>query len=387
MAPHCKDRRVVTPEFALISTVNFCLFLILSSWSLLPLFIVQVGGNRADVGLVMGSIGVTSLGSLPIVAPLLDRFGRKPFMFFGVASAGLSNLGYQCFEVYSPLMIGVRLVQGVGFAACFNACSAAIVDIIPLKRRVQGLGLFGASSSLAVALGPYLAERVILTHGFGGYFFLLAGFGLCGAAVCPFFRESFQAPPPFRETRGFFATALETAYIGKMLLAATFGAGFAAMQTFLPLFAGSVHLRAGPFFVSYGVSLLAVRVLLGERLDRLPRERLTLGCLIGYAGMLAVTPLCDAQAHIVWLGVLFGCLQGISYPTMMATMVDQSLSGNRGVVVGLFTGAFGVGINLSLPLWGAAAERYGLPGLYYLGAGLLFCAAVVYSGHLIHDRK
>jgi MFS family permease len=79
--------------------------------------------------------------------------------------------------------------------------------------------------------------------------------------------------------------------------------------------------------------------------------------------------------HVVALGLLFGILQGISYPAMMATMVDRSGEHNRAVVVGLFTGSFGVGINASLLLWGVVAELKGLRFMYLsAAAGMTLCA-------------
>ena len=64
----------------MVSTLNF-----------LPVIIVEMGGTDWDVGLVMGSIGVTSFGLLPLVARLMDRYGRKIFILAGILVIGLSN--------------------------------------------------------------------------------------------------------------------------------------------------------------------------------------------------------------------------------------------------------------------------------------------------------
>ncbi|MFH0825441.1 MAG: MFS transporter [Pseudomonadota bacterium] len=151
-------RILSNPQFLLITGANLALFLVLSSWSFLPVFVVDLGGTKADAGLLMGSIGITSLGSVPLRAPLIVRWGRKVFIVPGVLLVGVSNLGFMFFDSYSPLMILVRLVQGIAFAGCFNGCSTAIVDLLPPERRAQGIGLFGASSSLAVAVGPYISR-------------------------------------------------------------------------------------------------------------------------------------------------------------------------------------------------------------------------------------
>jgi predicted MFS family arabinose efflux permease len=93
--------------------------------------------------------------------------------------------------------------------------------------------------------------------------------------------------------------------------------------------------------------------------------------------MLILTSMISTLWHMVILGVLFGLLQGLSYPAMMAQMVDRSRETNRAVVVGLFTGSFGAGINLSVLVWGYVAEITGLAMMYMVGGILMYVAAAI----------
>jgi MFS family permease len=365
-------------DFLLIALANLCLFLIVSGLSFLPVIIVELGGNTVDVGLVMGSIGVTSLGSLPFVAPLMDRHGRKKFIVGGILLMGLTNGGYLLFDAYSPLMIVVRLIQGLAFAACFNGCATAVVDLVPPEARAQGIGLFGVSGSLAVAVGPYVGESVLMTWGRGAYFLLLMGFGIAGFLFSLLLKESKKEPFHRENLRGFFPTAAHDGLLAMMVTAVIFGAGFAAMVTFFPLHATNLGFRAGVFFVSYGLSLITIRVLLGHIADSFSKERIILACLTGFGVLLACTSQIDSSAQTVFLGGLFGVVQGLSYPAMMARMVDRSSQENRAVVVALFTGSFGVGINLSVLAWGFIADMKGLSFMFLAGALFMFAAALLH---------
>ena len=80
----------------------------------------------------------------------------------------------------------------------------------------------------------------------------------------------------------------------------------------------------------------------------------------------------------ILLGALFGLCQGISYPAMMARMVDNSDETNRGVVVALFTGSFGVGINVSVLAWGMIGEIKGLVFMFILGGIAMFISAAIF---------
>jgi len=368
---------LLTSRFLLLAATNLCLFLVVSTWSFIPFYIVELGGNTADVGLVMGSLGVTSLGSLPIIAPLIDRWGRKIFIVGGIFLIGITNAGFLLFTEYSPLMILVRLVQGVAFAACFNGCATAVVDIVPPEKRAQGIGLFGVSGSVAVAIGPFLGELFLMKWGFTSYFLLLVGFGLVG------FLTAVTVPEPPRRTsrekmQGFFPTALHGGHLAMMIVAVVFGSGFAAMNTFFPLLAKSLGLQAGIFFVCYGGTLVALRIVLGQLADRVSKEKVIFACLIGFGFMLASTSRIETLLQTAMLGALFGTFQGFSYPAMMARMVDRSNDNNRAVVVALFTGSFGVGINVSVLAWGFMANLHGLPFMFLLGGAMIFACATIY---------
>jgi len=352
------------------------LFLVIATWSFLPIFVVELGGDNFDVGLVMGSLGITSLGCLPFVAPLIDRYGRKPFIMGGILLIGTTNGGFMLFDHYSHSMIIVRLIQGVAFAACFNACATAVVDILPPEKRAQGIGLFGISGSLAIAVGPYVGEMLLLRWGFHAYFLLLAAFGGIGFLMALLVKEPPRKTGPLR-AQGFFRTALQARHMSLMLVAATFGAGFAVMSNFFPLYAKSLGIKAGVFFFCYGVSLVLVRVSLGQVADHCDREKLILACLAAFGIILTATSQVASTLQTMLLGALFGVGQGLSYPAMMARMVDNSNDSNRAVVVALFTGSFGVGIHVSMPIWGLIANLKGLPFMFLAGGLAMLAGTVV----------
>ncbi len=368
---------VTNTRFLVLAASNFFLFLVVSAWSFLSIFLSEFGANTGDIGVLMASAGITSLGALPFIAPLIDRYGRKGFMVIGIFVVGVSNLGFMLFQHYSPWMLLIRLIQGLAFAACFNACSTALVDLLPFNKRVQGIGLYGISGSLAVAVGPYLGETVIIHFGFNAYFALLSVFGIIGACLGLAFKEPFICIRSRVPKVRFFRTVIQGKHVAMMSLVAVFGSGFAAMNTFFPLFAKSLGIRAGIFFTSYGATLIIVRLVLGTVVDRMNRDRLILVCLLGFGALLVATAQIQSMVQTIYLGILFGATQGLSYPAMMARMVDKSSDANRAIVVSLFTGSFGVGINLSVLLWGFIGEINGLPFMFAFGGSLMFVTALI----------
>lgn len=360
----------------MVAACNFCLFLIVATWSFLPLYIVEMGGSQTDVGIVMGSLGITSLGALPLIGPLIDRCGRKFFIIIGAFVAGASNLAYLAFDSFSLWFVAARLLQGLAFASCFNACVTAVVDLAPPEKRGQAIGWFGVSGSLAFAAGPYLGEETILNFGFSAYFILLFAFGTLGAGLGLMIAE------PKRRTmdpspQGFFGTAIRADLAPMIAIAITFGACFASMITFFPLYAASIGLRAGFFFMAYGAVLVIVRLFWGRLTDVIRREKIIFGCFAGFAVLLICASRIFHILHTIALGCGFGIIQALCYPAMMARMVDRSDETNRAVVVSLFTGSMGLGINLSAFGWGYIADIYGLPVMYALASGFMSIACAI----------
>ena len=109
--------------------------------------------------------------------------------------------------------------------------------------------------------------------------------------------------------------------------------------------------------------------------------------LVGFGVMLVSTSQISSIVQTAFLGVLFGLTQGLSYPAMMARMVDRSTDSNRSVVVALFTGSFGVGINVSVPLWGLVAKFQGLSVMFLIGGLLILLGAATYFLGAVVPRR
>ena len=110
-------------NFSLIIASSFLFFCNFSSFFLLPLFIKSLGGNERNIGFVMGSFGITSIGSIPLVSYLLDKYGRRKFLMLGSLVMSFSSFGFLFIKDLSPLLYVFRLFQGIGFAFFFHFVS------------------------------------------------------------------------------------------------------------------------------------------------------------------------------------------------------------------------------------------------------------------------
>src|SRR5436309_10562149 len=188
-----------TACFARVTAANFCFFLTFASFFLLPLHVRELGGSERTIGLVMGTSGVSGLVAVLVVAVLLDRVGRRRFLLGGTATMAVASAGFLFVHAIGPALYTLRVVQGLAFAAAFNAASTVAVVFAPATRRAAALGLFGVSTLTTHALAPAFGEMLIAVAGFRALFVVAAAFSAVSLAIAWTVPE---APAPKRRPGG-----------------------------------------------------------------------------------------------------------------------------------------------------------------------------------------
>src|SRR5438094_2503130 len=149
-----------TACFARVTAANFCFFLTFASFFLLPLHVRALGGTERTIGLVMGTSGLAGLVGVLAVGALLDRFGRRIFLLGGIATMSAASGAFLLVGRIGPAIFVLRAVQGLAFAAGFNAASTLAAEFAPEGRRAGALGLFGVSTLSTAAVAPPLGEQL-----------------------------------------------------------------------------------------------------------------------------------------------------------------------------------------------------------------------------------
>jgi EmrB/QacA subfamily drug resistance transporter len=97
---------------------------------------------------------------LLIGAALGDRFGRRRVFTLGIALFTLSSIACGLADT-STQLIAARTVQGFGAAAVMPLSLTLLSQAVPERLRSLALGLWGAVSGLAIALGPVVGGAVV----------------------------------------------------------------------------------------------------------------------------------------------------------------------------------------------------------------------------------
>jgi MFS family permease len=366
-------------DFYLVTGANFVFFLNFAAFFLLPLHLKARGASEETIGYVMGTAGFAGLCVLPFLGPLLDRVGRRGFVVAGALTMAMASFAYLVVRGIGPALFALRVIQGVSFTSAFVTTSTLAAELAPLGRRAQALGIFGLSTLATHAIAPALGEIVARRLGFDALFALAGGLGLVAAVLALRIRVPRQTPssavtvPP----RG-RALRREPAL---WLFAATMvacGMGFGAVLTFVPTFVHAIALeRVAPFFVSYTIAAVAVRLALGGLSDRIGRRRVLVPSMVLLALAVLALGSVVSMPGLIGVGLLFGAGQGMTYPTANALMVDLSRPGNLGRVQTLFSGSFSVGVATSAFVFGGIIERFGYRTMFSAAAACVALGVVL----------
>jgi EmrB/QacA subfamily drug resistance transporter len=91
---------------------------------------------------------------------LADRFGHRRVFLAGLAVF----IGASLLCAVAPslgALIALRVVQGVGAAMIAPTSLAIVLDSFPPERRAAGVGIWGAASAAAAAVGPTLGGALV----------------------------------------------------------------------------------------------------------------------------------------------------------------------------------------------------------------------------------
>ena len=288
-------------------------------------------------GFLLGYIAV-----LPLIGRLSDLVSRHTVLlaclFVFVVGSAITAV-----SVELPVLVGGRVLQGIGGGGLVPATLALVADLWPPERRGTPLGVVSAVQELGSVLGPLLGAAVLAVADWRAIFWLNVVLGMVIAAVLAL-TGSRGAWPQLRV----LPTVLGLTALGAGLLTLVAPTSLAGDVTlgipFVP-FAGTGRL-ATPMGVATLVLLLATLAVAGGRLLSLLRRVDVLGafCIAVALGSLVLTfASADPEREVVgpwgWALVPLGLMAVAAYiwrhRTARDPLVPRGLmaTGGRSAVV------------------------------------------------------
>ena len=339
---------------------NFMLFF--SFYLLTPLLPIyldsQFGADKDLIGFVLSGYVVEALIVRPFSGFIVDSFNRKKVLmlcFFGF---------FICFTGYigagSILMFAIiRTIHGLPFGATTVANSTVAIDVLPSSRRNEGVGFYGLSNNLAMAIAPSAGIYIYsLTDNFSTLFWIsliVAFVGFYAVSTIKIPKRELIVGKPKLSMDHFFLNRAWLMAINILL----FGLCWGVMSNYVAIYSKEVlgiTDGTGVFFALLSSGLFISR-LYGAK--SLREGKLTENALQG-ASISAVGFTLFAIAPGVWAyylsAIMIGLGNGRMFPAFLNMFINVARHDQRGTANSSILTSWDCGMGIGILIGGVLAE-------------------------------
>ena len=387
--------RLWNRNYCMVMVANFSLFFAFYVLTpLLPLYLSERFGATKDViGLVLSGYTVTALVMRPFSGFLVDTFPRKTVLMVSFVAFSVFFAGYLAASTLLLFTI-VRTLHGGPFGALTVANSTVAIDVLPSTRRTEGIGYYGLSNNLAMAIAPTIGIFIYrYTHSFDLLFWIALVVACAGMAVdgslppSPSNRrgrnEAQKASPSGGRLVGADRFFLVRGWLLGLNMVA-FGFCFGVLSNYLAIYGKEqmgITGGTGTYFMLCAVGLILSRLQGGKALRQ---GRVThnaaggmLISLVGYT-LFILGPMMDSSlltSHLSLLtyyasALLIGLGNGHLWPAFQNMTISVAPNNKRGTANSTILVSWDVGMGLGILVGGVIAEHVGYDAAFWTVAAV-----------------
>lgn len=358
-----------TKDFTLITLAN--LLMAIAFYFMVPILPVFLTDNfsatESQIGLVLSFYTIAALLVRPFAGYALDVIGR--YSIYVVSLLLFSTIFFGYVWATSILFVLIlRFMHGLTWGSMSTAGSTIAVDLAPQKRRGEGIGVFGLSMTIAMAIGPLIAIAITGDSSYKRLFYSAAGFSFLGLVLAFFVR----VPRIVTKKRGFkISSLIEKKSLPVSLNVFLVTIPYGGIISFIALYGRAIGIESsGLFFLLIAVGIAISRILSGKSFDRAGPKKI---CILGLG--LLIAGLFILALNKSFIGYHFSALiLGFGFGIIMATF--QAIANHkiepekRGAANSTYLTFFDSGIGFGMLLVG-----YLIQVMDYSGAFIL-CGAI-----------
>ncbi|CAB4723396.1 MAG: DHA2 family efflux MFS transporter permease subunit [Actinobacteria bacterium] len=146
----------------------------------LPDIQTELDASLSDLQWVIDAYALSLAALLLTAGSLADLFGRRRVFVIGVALFTLGSIACGAAQDIT-LLTFARAFQGIGGAAMFATALALLATAFQGRDRGIAFGVFGATTGVAVAIGPVLGG--VLTSGLSWRWIFFVNIPICVVAI------------------------------------------------------------------------------------------------------------------------------------------------------------------------------------------------------------
>lgn len=382
--------------------MSFCLV------TSMALYVDYLGHLQVHAGVLATVYSLAALAVRPLIGVLSDKYGRVKLLIIGAAFCGVTTVLFGFTGVLAVLIV-IRSFNGAAFGIHSTCAGAAAADVLPKEKISEGIGIFTLSSTLAQAIGPWVALSIVAGGTMSDYrllFFILMG--ICAfstAANCCVTYErkrkqqtisdntvALESPEteeiatpctsdlPDSETvlpktfMGFEYAVFAPAAVLILVYIAISG-----IVIFMAPFAASNGIEnSGLYFTVSAFGIFVSRIIFGRVADKRGSDIVIIPGLLLMALGMAILPFVSNLTGLILMAIPLGFAQGMAMPTFNSMLFTRCSPARRGTANGAFFAAVDVGFAVGGPMLGALADARDFRFVFWASAILMALALVLY---------
>ena len=382
--------RLWNANYIKVMTANFSLFFAFYILTpLLPLYLSeQFNATKDVIGLVLSGYTITALLVRPFSGYVVDTFDRKRVLMICYFAFFIFFAGYLAASTLLLFCI-VRTLHGGPFGALTVANSTMAIDVLPSSRRNEGIGYYGLSNNLAMAIAPTIGIFVYrFTQSFDLLFWialLVAGFGMTVDAMIKGQGAKSKGQGARSEGQGARKFSADRFFLVRGWLIGVnmvfFGFCFGVLSNYLAIYGKEVMGitgGTGTWFMLCSVGLILSRLQGGKalregRLTHNASEGMVIS-LIGYVLFIASPNMVGYYAS----ALLIGLGNGHMWPAFQNMMINVARHNRRGTANSTILVSWDIGMGLGILLGGIIAEHLGYSATFWFVAIMNLTGVLLY---------
>ena len=351
-------------------TMQFAFYLLTP---LLPLYLSESFGSTKDmIGLVLSGYTITALLLRPFSGYVVDSFPRKKVLLICLTLYFIFFGGYLLAS--SLLMFAiVRTLHGGPYGASTVANNTVAIDVLPSSRRNEGIGYYGLSNNLAMAIAPTISVFIYkYVHNFDVLFwlaFVVAGLGLWVDYTVKLPEKQLLKDKKALSLDRFFL--LKGWMIGLNICA--FGFCYGVLSNYLAIYGKEVMgitSGTGTYFMLLSIGLILSRLQGAKSLREGKLTHNAAGGIvlstIGYTLFIAMPNMIGYYGS----AILIGLGNGHMWPAMQNMIINVAHNNERGTANSTLLTSWDLGIGLGILAGGTIAEFAGYASAFWTMAAI-----------------
>jgi len=373
--------RLWNRNYCKVMVANFTLFFAFYVLTpLLPLYLSEHFGATKDViGLVLSGYTITALLFRPFSGYVVDAFPRKKVLMVAFGAFAIFFAGYLAASTLLLFTI-VRTLHGGPFGALTVSNSTVAIDVLPSSRRTEGIGYYGLSNNLAMAIAPSVGIFIYqVTNSFEFLFWLALIVACCGWLVDSTVSLTPKACLPSRTLSLDRFFLVRGWLLGLNMVA--FGFSFGVLSNYLAIYGKEVMGitgGTGTYFMLCSVGLILSRLQGGKAL-RNGRVTHNAGSgmvisLIGYTLFILMPTLYESSIINYPLSIavgyygsalLIGLGNGHMWPAFQNMTINVAHNNQRGTANSTILISWDIGMGLGILVGGVVSELLGYSAAFW----------------------